>query len=107
MKRDKKQSEIDFATIKSFLAHEKDRLQREYQLREIGIFGSFARGEQNEKSDIDVLVSFHADARIGCLQYIALQQELSEKLGRRVHISAREYLKPQISKEIEREVIFV
>ena len=81
-------------------------MQREYNLKEIGIFGSFARGEQKKDSDIDILVSFHADARIGGLQYIALEQELSEKLGRKVHISSREYLKPHIGKEIEPEVIF-
>ena len=100
-------NEIDFATIKGLLTSEKDRLQREYQLKEIGVFGSFARGDQKKTSDIDILVSFRADARIGGLQYIALKQELSEKLGRKVHISAREYLKPQIGKEIEREVIFL
>ena len=43
----------------------------------------------------------------GGLQYIALKQELSEKLGREVRISSREYLKPHIGKEIEREVIFL
>ena len=107
MKRTTKKAEIDFATIKRFLTSEKERLQREYHLKEIGIFGSFARGDQKKSSDIDILVSFAAGARIGGLQFIALKQELSEKLGRKVHISAREYLKPQIGKEIEREVIFL
>ena len=107
MRKCAKKNEIDFATIKGFFASEKDRLQREYHLKEIGIFGSFARGEQKKNSDIDILVSFHAGARIGGLQYIALKQELSEKLGRKVHISSREYLKPHIGKEIEREVIFI
>ena len=107
MKRTTKKTEIDFATIKRFLTSEKDRLQREYHLKEIGIFGSFARGDQKKSSDIDILVSFAAGARIGGLQFIALKQELSEKLGRKVHISARDYLKPQIGKEIEREVIFL
>jgi len=107
MRRCTKKTEIDFATIKGFFANEKDRLQREYHLKEIGIFGSFVRGEQKKTSDIDILVSFHAGARIGALQYIALKQDLSEKLGRKVHISAREYLKPHIGKEIEREVIFL
>ena len=43
----------------------------------------------------------------GGLQYIALEQELSKKLGREVHISSREYLNPHIGKEIEREVILL
>ena len=107
MRKCAKKNEIDFATIKRFITSEKDRLQKEYHLKEIGIFGSFARGDQKKTSDIDILISFLAGARIGGLQYIALKQELSEKLGRKVHISAREYLKPHIGKEIEREVIFL
>jgi uncharacterized protein len=107
MRRRAEESVIDFATIKGFLTNEKQRLQREYHVKEIGVFGSFARGNQKKTSDIDILVSFNADARIGGLQYIALKQELSEKLGRKVHISTREYLKPRIGKEIEREVVFV
>lgn len=99
------ENKIDLATIRGFLAGEKPRLQREYHIKEIGIFGSYARGEQRKTSDIDILVSF--DGRIGGFQYIALKQELSEKLGRKVHISSKEYLKPRIGKEIEREVIFI
>jgi uncharacterized protein len=97
--------DIDFATIKNFLTSEKQRLQREYHVNEIGIFGSFARGTQKKTSDIDILVSFNAS--IGGLKFIQLNQELSEKLGRKVHISSREYLKPHIGKEIEREVVFL
>lgn len=96
---------IDFATIKSFLADAKPHLQKEYHIKDIGIFGSYVRGEQRKTSDIDILVSF--DGQIGGFQYISLKQELSEKLGRKVHISSKEYLKPRIAKEIEREVIFI
>ena len=105
MRRRTGEGEIDFATIKGLLTREKQRLQREYHVKEIGIFGSFVRGNQKKTSDIDILVSFNA--RIGGLQYIALKQDLSEKLGRKVHISSREYLKLHIGKEIEREVIFI
>jgi len=52
MKRCTKEKEIDFATIKRFLTTEKQRLQREYHVNEIGIFGSFSRGDQNKTSDI-------------------------------------------------------
>ncbi|HEY3426683.1 MAG TPA: nucleotidyltransferase family protein [Negativicutes bacterium] len=103
MKRN--EHEIDFATIRGFLMDEKPRLQREYHIKEIGIFGSYVRGEQRKTSDIDILVSF--DGRIGGFQYITLKQELSEKFGRKVHISSKEYLKPGIGKEIEREVIYI
>lgn len=94
---------IGFSTIKGFLENEKPRLQREYHIKEIGIFGSYVCGEQRKASDIDILVSF--DGCIGGFQYITLMQELSEKLGRK--ISSKEHLKPGIGKKIEREVIFI
>jgi predicted nucleotidyltransferase len=40
------------------LTANKERFQREYHLKRIGVFGSFARGEQTEKSDIDILIEF-------------------------------------------------
>lgn len=44
--------------IKSILRGQKDRLRKTYRVKEIGIFGSYVRGEQKEKSDLDVLVEF-------------------------------------------------
>ena len=50
----------------------------------IGLFGSYARNEQNENSDIDILVSFQNG--ISLLRLIRLENELSFKLGRKVDL---------------------
>jgi len=48
----------DTSQILNYLTTNKERFQKDYHLKRIGVFGSFARGEQNEKSDIDILVEF-------------------------------------------------
>jgi predicted nucleotidyltransferase len=57
---------------------------QEYHPEHIGIFGSYARGDQNENSDIDILVKFEDE--ITLLQLIRLENELSERLGIKVDL---------------------
>jgi len=96
---------VDLSTIKTLLEREKPRLQKEYCIKEIGIFGSYARGDQRASSDIDILVSFAG--RISGFKYIGLKQELSDKLGKEVHISSKEFLKPRLGEIIKREVVYI
>ena len=42
--------------IKELIKKNKDKLREQYGLKEIGIFGSYVRGEQGEESDIDILI---------------------------------------------------
>jgi len=64
----------------------------------VGIFGSYARNEQTEESDLDVLIDF--DSRINLLDLIGLEQELSAILGVKVDLitvkSVDERLRPYI-----------
>lgn len=46
------------AEIKTILSQYKPLLQEKYQVSELGVFGSYVRGEQNEQSDVDILVTF-------------------------------------------------
>lgn len=88
-------------------------LQQEKTIREItgkynpvfiGIFGSYARNEQTDKSDLDLLVDF--DTKINLLELIGLEQELSEILGIKVDLvtmkSVNERLKPYIEQDLIR-----
>ena len=58
------------------------------------IFGSVARGEDNQSSDIDLLVDF--DVKLGLLPIIELNQKLSELLGERVEVSPVQVLKHSV-----------
>lgn len=69
-------------------------------VKEILLFGSSARGEARPDSDIDLLVTFLPEARVGFLEMAALQEELSEALGRPVDLAPKEGLKVWIRDEI-------
>jgi predicted nucleotidyltransferase len=68
----------------------------------LGIFGSYARGEESEKSDLDILIDF--DAKINLLELIVIEQELSELLGIKVDLitlrSVNASLKPYIESDL-------
>ncbi|EME71203.1 nucleotidyltransferase [Paramagnetospirillum caucaseum] len=77
-------------------------LRQRYRLREMGVFGSYVRGEQREDSDLDVLVEF--DDGTTLLDYAGLQMELSDALGLPVELANKKTLKPRIGRSILAEV---
>lgn len=69
------------------------------------VFGSYARNEAHEGSDLDLLLSF--SERKSLLDLVALQLLLEEKLGMRVDIITNESLHPRLRSYVEREKIRV
>jgi predicted nucleotidyltransferase len=91
--------------IERILRDQKPILREKFKVREIGIFGSVVRGEQKETSDLDLLVEF--EEPIGLVKYVGLQNYLSDKIGARVDLVVKSGLKPRISRQILKEVIYV
>ncbi|MDB9314644.1 nucleotidyltransferase family protein [Spirulina sp. CS-785/01] len=83
------------------------QIQEQYKVSQMGIFGSFVRGEQTEDSDIDLLVEFEPTARFGLLTFCQLENELSELLKHKVDLVMKEGLKPRIGERILQEVIYL
>jgi predicted nucleotidyltransferase len=77
--------------IKVILKQHKTELKEKYGVKEIGIFGSYVRGEQKKKSDIDILVEFYEDVEIGFLKFIELESYLSELVGRKVDLVTKKH----------------
>ncbi len=71
----------------------------------LGLFGSYVRGEQHKKSDLDVLVQFSKVP--GMLKFLALERDLSQLLGVSVDLVQKEALKPSIGKRILEEVVSI
>ena len=69
---------------------------KRYQVRELALFGSAARGEMTADSDIDFLVDFEPEARPTLIEVSAIAEELADVLGRRVDIAIKAALKPRI-----------
>jgi predicted nucleotidyltransferase len=91
-------------SIKSTLKNRKPVLKRKYKVSRIGIFGSFARGEQKRASDVDVLVELSEP--IG-LDIIALKDYLEKALGREVDLVTVKALKARMRDGILAEVVYV
>jgi hypothetical protein len=93
--------------IRSTLALHKQELRREYRVKEIGIFGSYVRGEQKKRSDVDILVEFEETANLSLLDFIGLENYLSDILGAKVDLVEKQALKPRIGKHVLEEVVQV
>ena len=63
------------------------------------------RGEEGKESDLDILVDFEEKANLSLLDFIRLENYLSERLGVKVDLVERETLKPRIGKHILGELI--
>lgn len=91
--------------IKKILAKSKNKLKELFSVKEIGVFGSYVRGEQKNKSDLDVLVEFEEVP--GLFKFLELEEYLTGLLGIKVDLVRRKALKPHIGEYILREVVYV
>jgi len=83
----------------------KREVKDQYPVRKIGVFGSVARDEQTDESDIDLLVEFSAP--VGFVTFMRLEHFLSDRLGKRVDLVTPDALKPVIRQDVLAEVIYV
>jgi predicted nucleotidyltransferase len=91
--------------IKKIIAEHRDELRREYRIIEIGIFGSYIRGEQKRKSDIDILVKFNEP--VSLLDLVGAENYLSELLKIKVDLIPKEELRPELKDIILKETVYV
>jgi predicted nucleotidyltransferase len=77
-------------------------LCRQNDVRQIGVFGSVARGEAGEQSDIDLVVSF--SKRISLLKMVALERQISDALGRKVDLLTEDAISPYLRERIKRDL---
>jgi predicted nucleotidyltransferase len=84
-------------------------LCKKYSINELSIFGSSIRGDFNNDSDVDILVSFNKDSKITLFDIMDLEKEFSQLLKRKVDIIEKESLKNPIRKDkilSTREIIY-
>jgi hypothetical protein len=73
-------------------------LRERYPVDALGVFGSYARGEQGPQSDLDLLVEFAGP--IGFFAFIELEEEIGRRLGLRVEMVTRPALKPYVRESV-------
>ena len=74
-----------------------------YKAKEIGLFGSFVRGEQSATSDIDVLVEFEEEADL--FDLVGLSLRLEEELQRKVDVIPKRALREELRESVLQEVV--
>ena len=92
---------MELKKIKQTLAEHKQELRDKFNVREIGIFGSYVRNEETKKSDVDMLVDFYEAPG---WEFIDLEDYLSGLIGVKVDLVMKTALKPGIGRHILREV---
>jgi uncharacterized protein len=93
--------------IISFIAKNKDLFRNKFHITKIGIFGSFARGEQNKESDLDLIVEFEDDTQNLYDLKLDIKEFFRSELGIEIDICREKYIKPRIKKEILKETVYV
>ena len=87
------------------LKKHENTIKDKYHVRKIGVFGSFARGEGKEGSDVDILVDF----KNGCKtfdNYMELKFFLEDLFSRSIDLVTMEALRPQLKDDILQEVVY-
>ena len=93
--------------ILAFLRAQKALLFAEYRLSKIGLFGSFARGEGQPGSDIDILIEFQPGTEDLAGKKARLRAWMAKALGRDVDLCREKYIKPYIKSRILEQVMYV
>jgi hypothetical protein len=78
---------------------------REFHVRALYLFGSVVRGDEKQTSDVDILVEFEHDARIGLFEFSRLQRTLSVILGCKVDLVTPEALHKAMKGQIMEEAV--
>jgi hypothetical protein len=91
--------------IVDFLRSHKEDMIRKYGVKKIGLFGSYARNEAKEDSDIDIVVEM--DSHQILRNFFALEQYLKEHLQKNVDLGTESSIRPGAVKRIMKEVIYV
>lgn len=91
--------------ILAILKAQKPDLEKRYPISELGLFGSYARDDYNEHSDIDILVDFND--RIDGFDYIRLAHELEAIFLHKIDLVSRKGIKPHYLPFVEKHLIHV
>jgi predicted nucleotidyltransferase len=94
-----------FKSLAATLRRHKAALWREYRIKELGIFGSYVRGEQRKQSDVDIVVDFHDVPDL--LTFVRLGNELEEILKHKVDLVRKPVIRPELKERILSEAAYI
>jgi uncharacterized protein len=92
--------------IIKFLTENKSYFRNHFHCSEIGLFGSFARDEQTDQSDIDILVVFEANTQNLFEIELELKEYLKKQFNREIDICSRKWIRPIFKPLVLNDVIY-
>jgi predicted nucleotidyltransferase len=90
--------------ILNLLSQNKHQLENRFKVNRMALFGSYARGDQQSDSDVDILVDI--DPSVG-LEFVTLAEQIEQLLDLPVELVSRRAIKPNKLKYIEQDLIYV
>ena len=96
---------VTFEEVYSFMKSIKPDLKERFDVKNLGVFGSYARGQTKRGSDLDLLVEFHRAPTM--FEFVRLERHLGKTVGVKVDLVMKTALKPEIGKRILSEVVTV
>ena len=91
-------------TILEKLRQHKPALQQKYPISQMGVFGSYARGEATENSDIDIAVELNGPMG---LNFVAMANEIEDLFGIKVDVVPKRSIKPAYLPFVEKDILYV
>ena len=80
-------------------------LKQKYGVKSLAVFGSMARGDDHEGSDVDILVTFEGKATFR--NFMGLKLDLEELFGRKVDLGTPNTLRPEMRERVEKDLLHV
>ncbi len=90
--------------IKTKLSELKPILQQKYPVASIALFGSYARNEQTEDSDVDIMIELNGKMGI---EFFRMADEIEDYLGIKTDVASRNGIKPRYFEFIKPDLIYV
>ena len=93
--------------ILNYLKSQQGKYNNKFGIKFIGLFGSFAREEANDESDIDILYEIQKDKKLSMFSYLKLINELENSFHKKVDLVRETTLKPQIKNYVYKDLTYV
>ena len=93
--------------ILNYLKSNQEYYHSQFGIKFIGLFGSFARDEANDNSDVDILYKIEKDKKLSMFKYLKLTKQLEDFFHKKIDLVRDETLKPQIKNYIQKDIAYV
>ncbi len=93
--------------ILNYLKSNQEYFHKQFGIQFIGLFGSFARDEENDDSDIDILYKIEKDKKLSMFKYLKLIKQLEDSFHKKIDLAREETLKSRVKSYIQKDIIYV